>query len=259
MLRYCALVILLALSFHGFGQVPARYYAARDQALIILTREDSYRAIEFIEGLGEPREVMGVFMLMSRDLYWENHNLQAALAIGRAGIHYAMSAADRLRGRPDLALELRSEAKSLAYDLSSFCWPGWNEPGIVIDDTALVLAQDLAKVNLRLALSLGKGNIPLSRAYWLIGAHHLAVDHHESARRAFVEGLKYAVAAEAKEQELLMRGYVYLSDMLKDPGNDDLDREFEFVLRDLQGTKEGDFYKQQLETARSVFIHRTGN
>lgn len=240
--------------------MPERYHVVKDQALTILTREDSFRAIEFIMASGTPLDVMNTFRLITRELYWENRNLPAAMAFGRAGIQYGLSHVDAANGRKrskrdrEAAYELASMAKALAYDLSSFSWPGWNEPGIVIDDSQLVLAQDLAKTNLRLAKSLDKGNVPLSRAFWLIGAHHLAVDQHEAARRAFVEGLKYATAAGAKELELLLKGYVYLADMLKDPDNEELSREFTFILGSLETSREGTFYSEQLQTARWVFL-----
>lgn len=255
-----AVIILLTLWCSCIeAEVQDRYHAAKDQALLILTREDSYRAVEYVASLGSPRDVMNVFMLLSRDLYWTHKNLPAAMAIGRAGVQYGITEAARPGTDSELAYELRSDAKALAYDLSSFCWPGWNEPDIEIDDSNLVLAQDLAKTNLRLAEALHKGNLPMSRALWLIGAHHMAVEQHESARRAFVEGTKFAIAAEAKEQELLLRGYVYLSDMLKDPANEQLAREFEFILDGLDRTHEGSFYRDQLETARSVFLEKAPN
>ena len=255
MLIRCALLLVLALCPASLmAQVADRYYAVKDQALRILVNGDSYQAIEFVQGLERPTDAMAVFQLLSRDLYWENRNLPAALAIGRAGVQYGIIEAARRRENDAIALELRSQSEALAYDLSSFCWPGWNEPGILIDDSSLMLAQDLAKTNLRLTMSLQRGDLPKSRAYWLIGAHHLAVDQHESARRAFVESLKYAIAAEAREQELLLRGYIYLSDMLKDEHNTELYREFEFVLRDLEASREGTFFRQQLETAQAVFI-----
>ena len=253
-----ATILLAALSLSAPAQIPDSYVIAKQQSLRILAREDSLRVVEYITTLGSPRDVMGVFVVLSRDLYWENRNIPAAMAIGRAGIQYGITEAARQEDQ-DVAYQLRSEAKDLAYDLSSFCWPGWSEPGIVIDDSELVLAQDLAKVNLRLALALNKGDLPLSRAYWLIGAHHLAVEQHEAARRAFVEGTKFAIAAGAREQELLLRGYVYLSDMLKDPDNAELGKEFDFILKELDTSREGSFYREQLETAHSVFIGKPGN
>lgn len=249
-----ALILLLGLVIFaeaGAG-VPNRFYVAKDRALAILSREDSFRAIEYVMSLDDPMDAMGVFALLARDLYWENRNLQAAMAFGRAGIQYGMAASKR--ANEARAMELMSEVKALAYDLSSFCWPGWNEAGVVIDDGELVLGQDLAKTNMRLARSLNKGNLPMSRAHWLIGAHHIAVEQYEAARRHFVESLRFAIAAEAREQELLIRGYLYLVDLLEATGNEKLEEEFDFILRELENSREGSFYSEQLETAYAVFV-----
>lgn len=240
-MRASIALLALALCVPLAAQVPAHHYVARDRALAILAREDSFRAIEFVMAMNDPRDTMGVFALLTRDLYWENRNLPAAMAIGRAGIQFGIDN------------DMRSEAKALAYDLSSFCWPGWNEPGVMIEESDLIMGQDLAKTNMRLALTLRKGDVPMSRAHWLIGAHHLAIDQVEAARRAFVEALRFAIAAESKEQELLMRGYLYLADMMLDPDNADVEAEFEFTLRELENSREGTFYSEQLETARGVF------
>jgi len=46
---------------------------------------------------------------------------------------------------------------------------------------------------------------------------------------------------------------LYLVDMLEDPDNDKLGEEFDFILHELENSREGTFYSEQLETAYSVF------
>ena len=41
--------------------------------------------------------------------------------------------------------------------------------------------------------------------------------------------------------------------MLKDPDNERLQLEFNFILRELQNSAQGSFFSQQLLTARTVF------
>lgn len=245
-------LVISLVAMTAFAATPDPDAAIKAQALKILGTQDSMKAIEYIALVDDPLLAMDVFSSLSRDLYWENRNLAAALAIGRAGVQYGIVAANRVGG--EAAGELHSQSKALAYDISSFCWPGWDEAGIEIDDTELVLGQDLAKTNLRLAITLNKGNLPLSRAYWLVGAHHLAGRQYEAARRAFVLAVQFAIAAEARDQEVMLRGYIYLSDLLIDPGNSALLTEFDFVLQELDTSREGAKYSAQLQTARAVFM-----
>lgn len=253
--------VIIALMIHVLSSsavaqqtIPPNYLRAKNTALDIIVQSDSFRAIEYISTLGEPEEVMAVFELVTRDLYWEKKDLTAAMAMGRAAIQFGLiTSLEVMDGDQKVAFMLRSQSKSMAYDLASFSWPGWDEAGIEISSSDLIFGQDAAKTNLRLAVSLRKGDLPMSRAFWVLGAHHLAVNKLPGARKAFVEGIKYATAAEAKEFELLLRGYVYLVDMLEEPGNRELPVEFDFIKRQLFRSQDGKFYSNQLETAYRVF------
>ena len=254
------LLVCLLLSASPAGADPLKdYERAKEAAMVTLAREDTQRAIEFIISRASAEDAMRVFELVVRDLYWQSKNLNAALLIGRAGIQFGMAEARRVVGHDQaLAYVLSSRAKMLAYNLSSFCWPGWQAEGIDIPAVYLAQGQDLAKTNMRLALQLQKGDLPMSRAWWLMGAHHLAIGQYERARRAFVEGTRFAIAAQTRESELMLRGYVYLSDMLKHPDNERLAREFGFVLVELDKSQEGRFFSEQLETALRVFEKQRG-
>lgn len=253
--------VIIALMVHVISSsavaqqtIPQNYLRAKNTALDIIVQGDSFRAIEYISTLGKPGEVMAVFELVTRDLYWDKRDLTAAMAMGRAAIQFGLiTSLELMDGDQQVAFMLRSQSKSMAYDLASFSWPGWDEAGIEISSSDLIFGQDAAKTNLRLAVSLRKGDLPMSRAFWVLGAHHLAVNKLPGARKAFVEGIKFATAAEAKEFELLLRGYVYLVDMLEEPGNRELPVEFDFIKRQLLRSQDGKFYSNQLETAYRVF------
>lgn len=239
---------------HAEDPVPIEQVGARNLALTLIVRADSFKAIEYLSTIPDPETAMSVFSLVTRDLYWERKDLTAAMALGRAGVEFGLNTSLRYaRDNPDLAYRLRSQAKSIAYDLASFSWPGWEEPGIEIDTSDLVLGQDAAKTNLRLAVTLKKGDLPMSRAYWILGVHHLAADKPEGARKAFVEGIKYATAAEARDFELLLRGYVYLIDIISDPLNSSIRTELEFVLSELDRSRDGRFYGEQLQRSLRIY------
>ncbi len=253
-LRYSILALLCLAVGTARAATMDDYNRAKEQALVVMRQDDGQKAIDMVITMNTVEDAMKIFMLMTRDLYWQSKNLGAALVIGRAAIQFSLMESRRVLSRdPTLAYTLSSQAQMLAYDLSSYCWPGWREPGIVIPEVFLVHGQDLAKTNLRLAQELRKGNLPMSHAWWLIGAHQLALGQYERARKGFVEATKYAIAAQTRETELLLKGYLYLVEMLQDPDNSQLVEEFEFVLKALNESREGEFFSDQLETAYAVF------
>ena len=234
------------------------YNRVKEQAFVVMSQADSQKAIDLVISRNTVDDAMKIFMLMARDLYWQHKNLSAALVIGRAGIQLSLIEAQRVRSTDSAqAYRLSSQAQMLAYDLSSYCWPGWREEGISIPEFMLLQGQDLAKTNLRLAQELRKGDLPMSHAWWLVGAHHLAIGQYERARKAFVEASKFAIAAQTRETELLLKGYLYLAELMLKPNNQQLLLEFEFVLKSLNESQEGTFFRNQLETAKSVFSEQT--
>ncbi|MFT4714516.1 MAG: hypothetical protein ACJAVI_000800 [Candidatus Azotimanducaceae bacterium] len=253
LLTACLLLVLVSLPISAAPRSEA-FRASKEEALRRLTTEDSQAVVQYITTSGDSVHAVNVFMLVARDLYWKSKNLTLAIVLGQAGVQYGLVEAQRIANtNPSRARELRSSAKTLAYDLSSFCWPGWGEKGINISSVYLSYGQDLARLNLRLANELGMGNVTKSRAYWLIGAHYLAISQYERARRSFVEGSRFSAGSDASEAELLMRGYIYLADLLKNQENKSLRREYESVIEELKQTREGAYFSEQLETAEYIF------
>ena len=122
-----------------------------------------------------PRDVVGVIGCLAgetdpevgaagyrqavRDAYWEAKDLGAVTSYASAGYAHCLSAA--VAAEEEAAHRLRSEAKALMYDLASFTWPGWGEPGVEVLERDLRIGFDAAITNLRLARDLDKGDLPL--------------------------------------------------------------------------------------------------
>lgn len=254
LLRYAILTLLYMVLGTAKAATMVDYNRAKDQAFVVMSQNDSQKAIDLVIKMNTADDAMKIFMLMTQDLYWQSKDLAAALLIGRAGIQFGLAEARQAQSKdPARAYSLSSQAQILAYDLSSYCWHGWREEGINIPAVFQVYGQDLAKTNLRLNLELRKGNLSMSHAWWLIGAHQLAIGQYERARKGFVEATKFAMAAQTRETELLLKGYLYLAEMLQEPDNSQLVQEFEFVLNALDESREGEFFRDQLETAHAVF------
>jgi hypothetical protein len=215
--------------------------------------KDTYAAIELVSSGSDPLKNTEIFGELLRH-FNEKKELVWAVTFGRAGIQYGLAQARAVaQTNPELATKLRGLAKPLAYNVASFTWPGWDEPGITIGPSELAIGHDAAKANLRLAIELQRGDLPMSRAHWLLGAHELARKNRAEARKQFDEGVKRAKAANEKGDELLCLGYGILTDVLNSPDDHGPAEAFAQVQRDLAKLPDGTFFVEQLQTAYKVF------
>jgi hypothetical protein len=224
-----------------------------DAILKEVNAKDTFAAIELVSSGPDPLKNTETFGELlhhfnnKKQLHW-------AIAFGRAGIQYGLAQARAIsQSNPELATKLRGAAKPLAYNVASFTWPGWDEPGITISAADLVIGYDAAKANLRLAIELQRGDLPMSRAHWLLGAHELARENRPEARKQFDEAAKRAAAANEKGDELLNVGYRALIDVLDAPDDHGPAEAFAQVQRDLAKLPDGNFFVEQLQTAFKVF------
>jgi hypothetical protein len=202
----------------------------------MLRESDSWQAIEFLNGQDSLADALAAYDELVRHLYWQEKDVAASLAMGRAGVQAGLQSSDQA---------LRSTAKTIAYNLAAFTWPGWDEPGITLHPPDLHLGREAAQLNLRLAGELEKGDLPTARAHWMLGAHLLAAGEKEAAAGQFDESMRLAKAAGQRGEELLAEGFAALA-----RGNAvTLVR-----VRDALGTVEhGEVFAGQIETAERVF------
>ena len=184
-----------------------------------------------------------------RHAYWEDKDLSAAMAIAWAGISRLLAQAHG--STPEQAYELRSQAKALSYDLASFTWAGWDEPGIVITPPEARAGCAAARANLALATELEKGDLPRSRAHWILGAHELAAGRPEDARASFEAAASLADAAgsEGSSEAKLARAFIVLTDRSTGAASEaDLDA----ALAALRADPDGAVLVEQVRTARAA-------
>lgn len=213
---------------------------ADHEILKLLAERDSYAAIAALSS-GEPAAVLKRFDQVSTDLYWKHKKLQACVTIARAGVQYALMHA---------ASELRDHAKTLTYNIASYTWPGWDEPGIVITPDLQAAGLDAAKANLRLCQEENLGPLAISRAYWMLAGHALAAGHREAARSFYIEAAENADEAEREAERLLATAFVLLVDQLD---GQDVAADLDAAKAALAGEKHGADFVQQIETAQRVF------
>jgi hypothetical protein len=221
-----------------------------EETLAILSdpEQDTFRAVEYLSSQPDPLAVADTFNQLALHLYWEVKRLPQVISLARAGIQYALSQA-AAQADPERAAELKGKARAIAYNLSSSTWPGWAEPDITLTPADIAVGLDAARACLRLSTELGEGDLRLSRANWLIGAHRLATHDLEGARAAFELTAIYAEAADATPDLLLARAYTALIDVLAgdDPAG------LEAIEAELAAVEDGPDFVQQVETARRVF------
>jgi hypothetical protein len=171
-----------------------------DRTLVTALEErDDAAARRFIEDEPDPARVLAMYHGAIRHLYWSAKDIHTLVRIGRAAIAYGTTN-DQL-----------DALKPIAYDIGSFCWPGWNEPGITIDDDVLTLGAEAAALNLTLAVQLNRPPLARSMAHWLVGAHELAAGRCTEAAAAFERSRSLAAEAADEATELLAAACVAIA------------------------------------------------
>jgi hypothetical protein len=179
--------------------------------------------------------------------YWEQKDLTLAVALAYAGTSRMLSMAGHLDD--DAAYAARSEAKAMMYDLASFSWPGWDEPGIDISPTDAAAGLSAARSNLAMALELEKPDLAVSRAHWMLGAHLLTAGAHGAARDAFDQATAFASKAGADADADLSRAFGALCSIAGGTGTDEV---LDAVLAELAAHEHGADFVDQVTTARRV-------
>jgi hypothetical protein len=190
---------------------------------------------------------------LANDLYWKAKDLTAAVKVSQLGIDYCLGKSALYAAEQRDAL--RGQAKALAFNLASFAWPGWAEPGITIDDTHLAAGRDAAKLNLQLAIELNRPAKPMSNAHWMVGAYAIVDRQFDEAVAAFERAAAFNQTAKDDAAAAMNRAYAVLARLAAAPHDPAFQAAFNSSLDAIRQTKADDasFYVEQLQTARQVF------
>ncbi len=251
-----SLSILICSTFVFAGDKPdenrKRIY---DNVNAFLRDTDSYKAISYINNLGQPDSVASYYSFLTEEFYWKAKNLKYSIAVARGGILYCLTKADELKNEnPELAFNLKKEARVISYNLASFCWPGWAEKDIKIGHDDIITGLDAAKLNLRLVKELAEGDMELAYAYWINGALYLATQDYNKAVEAFGQSSKHAEAIDDDLNRLLAEGYIAICHIVS--GNPDGRKKLGQAIDGLNkiGSEDAKYFIEQFNTALDVFI-----
>ncbi|MHC5038078.1 MAG: hypothetical protein ACYTHM_12245 [Planctomycetota bacterium] len=224
----------------------------------LLAENDSFTAIEFVNGLGDPWTVVQRHFALILDLYYKEKNLGAIITMGRAGIQYALTKSQELaKTDGEIAKKFRSAAQKMSFNLASFTWPGWDEKGITISKAQMAFGLDMARLDLRLVRELKLDAIKESTALWVLGAQHLALRDLSSAKQAFENARAKAREGKNAESEWMCHGYIAVTDILAKTAETEGRKAFDQALAELEklGTEDAKFYRKQLQDVLKVFAH----
>ena len=223
----------------------------KEQAVQTLESEGASAAIDLLKSAElSPTEYVPLFSEVFRHAYWQQKDLSAAIQIGQAGIRLGENLAE---SHPDLEEEILAQVKAIHYDLASFTWPGWDEEGLEITPEQVELGLTSARENLDLAIQLKKPPLPVSRAYWMLGAQHIAAGQFVQAQARFDMAERNARDAGSKPDELLAKGFYRVAALLDKPGNERLLSGLEHIKTALLEEEHGEFFVKQIEDALRIF------
>jgi len=225
-----------------------------ENALDLYSKKDSFAAIIYLCELDDPELTLNALAGAMKHKYWQEKDLVGTLAFARAGTQFGLQSALRYdQSDPELAFKLRRGAKGFAYDFASSAWGGWDEPGVEITSADQAAGFDAARVNLRLAIELERGDLPASRAHWMVGAYHLADGKYSQSIKSFEQGIVFAKKADARADEMLNQGYILISKLLASPEDRPAREAYNDLKAVFQKIEHGDDFTRQLDTAHVVF------
>jgi len=237
------------------GEMEMQRDALVKEAWRLYQEEDSFAVAEFLNKQDNRPLAVNAWSQLVDNAYWERKDLTAVNAFGGAGIEFTLEVAlDTEAASPEKAARIRGVAKSISYNVASFDWPGWGEAGITVTARDLALGMDAARANLRWARELGKGDLALSRAYWMVGAHELAAKNYAEARKDFDVAEEHAKKAGIEGERLMNHGYALIVSIVEDPKDEGPRRQYDETKQSLAGEEDGEFFADQLDTALGVFL-----
>ena len=161
-----------------------------DNALDKGRTEGAFAAIAELAAIDDPTEAADAYFEGMKTAYWDDKDVHLTTAIAYAGVSRLLTEAEHANA--ETAAELRSKAKAMTYNLASFTWTGWDEPGVEIAPSDQAAGLAAARSNLDMAVELDKGDLAIGRAWWMLGAHLLTAGEPKDACEAFAASAEYA-------------------------------------------------------------------
>ncbi len=211
----------------------------KDRALECFGSAGDEALDRFLDAIGDRQALIGLCADLLLHFYWVRQDLPRALKYGRRGV--------ALHGKGDDG----HAVKGICYNMASFTWPGWDEPGIGIGPAELEVGLEAARMNLDLARDLGRGDLAEARALWMLACHHLARGDHAEALGRFDLSIEAYRKTDESNERLMCRGFRQITRILA--GDETARGELDAILEKLVASGEGAAFAGQIETALNYF------
>jgi hypothetical protein len=104
-------------------------------------------------------------------LYWEKKDLASYVVVAT---HLLDTALANSIGTTEAAKFFAARSLGLSYDIASFTWPGWNEPGVTVTPALRATGLEAARLNFDLAQDDQFPDGIRKAAHFILGAQLLA-------------------------------------------------------------------------------------
>lgn len=179
-------------------------------------------AIQFLTSQIDKDAAMLAFRDLVKHAYWQRKDIPAVVQIADAAIGHCLRCAEEFAAANQTARSVaaRKNARAQAYNLGSFCWPGWDESGVNLSPDAVDAGMRAAEQNLAFVHELELGDMLSAKAHWLLGAHYLTRGNYTEARRLFSKSAESAERASSVPVRLMADGFAHLAMILESSGKD---------------------------------------
>jgi hypothetical protein len=214
------------------------------EALRLVEAEGAAAAARRLDAHPDPALAAKAYAQLVRELYRARKDVDGMIAVAQAGVARSLAAAEAAADAK-AALNLRSAAKTLAFNAAANCWPGWDDPGVTLTSEHLAAGLALARTCLGLVDELGLGAMQEANAHWLVAALRLAAGEAQAAQAEFEAAEAAFGSAGDGPATLMARGYRALAGA---GGDEALAAALGRLT--LDGSKDALFYRDQLLTAQ---------
>lgn len=220
-----------------------------EQAVTRGLEEGPLGSIAALAAVADTSDAADAYGQAMKSAYWEHHDVALVTAIAYAGAGRLLALAEEADD-PDEAHEAKTAVRGLMYDLASFSWPGWDEPGVSISSDAQAAGLSAARACFALTAELGMEDLARSRAHWMLGAHLLMAAAPVEAGDQFSLAGQAADRAGADAEVSLSSGFAALAALAA--GAAGAEDALVSALDELRAVDGGDMFVEQVETARRV-------
>jgi len=220
------------------------------EKLSAMIRENaSADAMALIAAQSDPVATASAISAAVNALYSSHRDVGRMVVAAYFGVAWCLGQAS-LQLDPEVAASLKRRARAMSFNAAANCWPGWGDQGVTIEDGHVAAGLALAGMCRSLGQDLDLGPKEQGTANWLVGALELALGRIAAARAAFDDAQgSYAALGEEAPQTLMVQAYDALAATY---GGEDNGQALNQALERLRalGTKDGDFFADQVEKAR---------